>query len=163
MSLSATLLANTLSLTGRSSAAVHQQQHQHQQQQQQSQQPNVDDPISSNNNCSTTSLVNKHDSKMLVDQMSCAICLDIQVHPQTIVPCGHTYCGSCLAEIENDLCPECRSSMTSRVPALQLKGLIETLVQVPNMLDPSDIKNYQERKKTDRCRGYQVQLLHDIE
>jgi Zn-finger nucleic acid-binding protein len=153
-----------LSLTSHSFTSVGSQQQQQQQQSQQ--QDDVNDSVSSNshnnnddNSSSKTSPVNKDDSKMVLDQMCCAICLDILVNPQTIVPCGHTYCGSCLTEIDN--CPECRGSITSRVPALQLNGLIESLVQqqVPNMFNPSDLEHYQERKKTDQSQRYQVQYI----
>jgi hypothetical protein len=146
------LLASSQSLTSPSSASANTNH------QQQSQQLNFNDPNNNNNNSRS-----KYDFKMVLDQMCCAICLEILVNPQTIVPCGHTYCGPCLGEMKNDNCPECRSSMTSRVPALQLKGLIESLVQVPNTLNPSDIEHYQDRKKTDQCQGLQVRFLFGIE
>lgn len=125
------------------------------QQQQQEQKPAYKTSYDSKSN----PLMSKDDSKKVSEQLCCGICLDIMVYPQTIVPCGHTYCGSCLADIEKSHCPECRSAMTSLVPALQLKSLIETMVIMPGVFPQSDSEHYQERKKTEQCRGFQVRSL----
>jgi len=82
----------------------------------------------------------------LSDDIQCSICLDIQVHPRTLYPCGHSFCGTCLATLQQ--CPQCRQTVTSHVPAVQLENLIATLVGVPNLLESTDVKHYHQRKSS---------------
>jgi hypothetical protein len=151
-------IANPLSLISRNDVTTNNPQDQSQQLILSDLGNNTNNSNDNNNNVISSMLKpeNKDEFKLVLDQMCCAICLDILVNPQTIVPCGHTYCASCLVEIDNDQCPECRSSITSRVPALQLKGLIESLVQKPDIVNSSDIEHFQERKKKDQCQGVKV-------
>ncbi|KAG7352314.1 zinc finger C3HC4 type domain containing protein [Nitzschia inconspicua] len=95
------------------------------------------------------------DSEKVLRQLCCGICLDVMVHPQTVAPCGHSYCAKCLACVDTNQCPECRCTMISVVPALQLKGLIEMLVTtMPDMFANGDLDHYHERLKTERCEGF---------
>ncbi|GLI63900.1 hypothetical protein VaNZ11_007022 [Volvox africanus] len=50
--------------------------------------------------------------KLLRDELTCAVCLDICVRPCT-TPCGHNYCRSCLRRNTelNRPCPKCRASL----------------------------------------------------
>jgi hypothetical protein len=80
----------------------------------------------------------------LNEDVQCSVCLEIQVHSQTIHPCGHCFCKTCLDGIEN-ICPNCRQAIRHVVPARQLDSLIETLAGVPGLLDPEDVQHYQER------------------
>lgn len=82
------------------------------------------------------------------EEIQCSVCLDIQVHPRTLNPCGHSFCGSCLKQLQQ--CPQCRKHIESHVPAVQLDGLISSLVVIPNLLDKDDVEHYHERKSTTR-------------
>lgn len=50
----------------------------------------------------------------------CEICLinydTIGRKPYSLVPCGHTFCLSCMNQITSNLCPTCRSPFEGRVP-----------------------------------------------
>lgn len=50
----------------------------------------------------------------------CEICLTnydtIVRKPYSLVPCGHTFCLSCMNQIASNLCPTCRSPFEGRVP-----------------------------------------------
>eukprot|EP00339_Tiarina_fusa_P017893 CAMPEP_0116999984 /NCGR_PEP_ID=MMETSP0472-20121206/2492_1 /TAXON_ID=693140 ORGANISM="Tiarina fusus, Strain LIS" /NCGR_SAMPLE_ID=MMETSP0472 /ASSEMBLY_ACC=CAM_ASM_000603 /LENGTH=400 /DNA_ID=CAMNT_0004699555 /DNA_START=200 /DNA_END=1403 /DNA_ORIENTATION=+ len=81
----------------------------------------------------------------LSEEIQCCVCLEIQVHPRTLHPCGHTFCLSCVAKLQ--LCPQCRNTISSHTPARTLDNLITTLVSVPNMLPEDDVEQYKTRKK----------------
>ena len=50
----------------------------------------------------------------------CEICLNnydtISRKPYSLVPCGHTFCLSCMNQVTSNLCPTCRSPFEGRVP-----------------------------------------------
>lgn len=80
----------------------------------------------------------------LAEEIQCSVCLDIQVHPRTLYPCGHSFCCACLQQL--DQCPQCRNNIESHVPAVQLDSLISALVALPNLLDKGDVDHYFARK-----------------
>ena len=109
------------------------------------------DPVtlSSTTNAATATTgitIPKEAVSSLSDDIQCSICLDIQVHPRTLYPCGHSFCGSCLPTLQ--LCPQCRQTVTSHVPAVQLESLIATLVGIPNLLESNDVEHYHKRKSS---------------
>jgi len=101
------------------------------------------------------------------DDINCSICLDILVSPRTLVPCGHTFCRSCCSSdsIQNNemhrqilsftKCPHCRQPVKEMVPSRQLESLIDTLVQVPNLLfrNDDDKQHYVKRRKAETERS----------
>jgi hypothetical protein len=89
--------------------------------------------------------LSKDTATRLSEDIQCSICLEIQIHSQTLVPCGHSLCAPCLAQLTD--CPQCRAKIMGFVPSRQLDGLISNLVAVPGLLDPEDVQQYQERKK----------------
>jgi hypothetical protein len=83
----------------------------------------------------------------LSEDIQCSICLEIQIHSQTLVPCGHSLCYPCVVNDDLQDCPTCRAQITALVPSRQLDGLISNLVAVPGLLDKEDVQQYHERKK----------------
>lgn len=109
-------------------------------------------------------------SSKISDDINCPICLDILVSPRTLVPCGHTFCrGCCSSEtVQNGMhrqtlsftkCPHCREPVKETVPSRQLESLINTLVQVPNLLfrNDDDKQHYLKRRKAESQRSRTVQ------
>lgn len=93
------------------------------------------------------------------EDINCSICLDILVRPQTLVPCGHSFCRSCFSsgsqcrgghrnKLSFTNCPQCRQAVEGFVPSRQLESLIETLVTVPNFLFKNDDDKQQYLKRT---------------
>jgi hypothetical protein len=101
----------------------------------------------------STIAIRQESANRITDEIQCSVCLDIQVHPRTLNPCGHSFCGSCLDQLQQ--CPQCRNSIESHVPAIQLDGLIASLVCIPNLLDKDDVEHYNERKST-TCKEVSV-------
>jgi hypothetical protein len=81
----------------------------------------------------------------LSDEIQCSVCLEIQVHPRTLNPCGHSFCWTCVERLPQ--CPQCRKVVMGHVPARQLANLISTLVSVPKLLATDDVAHYLDRQK----------------
>jgi len=112
----------------------------------------------------------EHFSAKISDDINCSVCLDILVRPQTLVPCGHSFCRSCCCSdsLKNGRhnrqhnnnntsfftnCPHCRQTVESVVPSRQLESLIDTLRTVPNLLNEDDKQHYLERMKKENERS----------
>ena len=80
----------------------------------------------------------------------CAICMEIMVEPQTIVPCGHSFCKGCL-QTQTE-CAECRGPLHGQVTCRSLQNLIGDLVEVATtqphlaIFDKEDLESYHGRK-----------------
>ncbi|XP_073704822.1 tripartite motif-containing protein 16-like [Garra rufa] len=81
------------------------------------------------------------------DQFSCPICLELLKDPVTI-PCGHSYCMSCITDCWNKYdkeglysCPECRQSFTPR-PALNNNVMLAEMVD--NLKNTRSAQGYAE-------------------
>ena len=62
-----------------------------------------------------------------MDELTCAICYGILFRPTTIVPCGHTFCVTCMPR-EKGKCHLCRGPMQAKVCCLPLRNLITGMV-----------------------------------
>ena len=65
----------------------------------------------------------RNGSEQLHDELSCGICLDVQVHPR-VLACGHSFCARCISTAlgYNNRCPSCKNVVVSdpqRVLALE--------------------------------------------
>jgi len=66
------------------------------------------------------------------EELECGICSNILGAPQALVPCGHTFCGSCawqwIRKGKNNTCPHCRVEVidaTPLVPNIVVDQIIE--------------------------------------
>lgn len=89
----------------------------------------------------------------ITEDVTCSVCLDVMVHPRTLYPCGHSFCGGCISSV--DECPTCRQSIHGHAPARTLESLIDTLTTVEvsgcSIIPDDDRLHYQERiQKTPR-------------
>lgn len=54
--------------------------------------------------------------KILKDQITCSLCLEIMHVPVAIHPCNHHFCGSCLTALvksKQENCVQCRKTITT--------------------------------------------------
>ncbi|KAI5617027.1 finTRIM family, member 16 [Silurus asotus] len=71
---------------------------------------------------------------ILVDQLSCPVCLDLLKDPVTI-PCGHSFCKVCINDCWDQedqkgvySCPQCRHTFTPR-PVLHRNNMLAEVVE----------------------------------
>jgi hypothetical protein len=79
----------------------------------------------------------------VLEECSCAICLDLQVQSTCIVPCGHSFCQQCVAN--ETTCPTCRGTIESRVPCFALSAVVLALT-ASGLLSSDDLQAYQQRR-----------------
>ncbi|TSN03370.1 E3 ubiquitin/ISG15 ligase TRIM25 [Bagarius yarrelli] len=83
----------------------------------------------------------------LEDQFCCSVCLDALKEPVTI-PCGHSYCMSCISDFWSGLdqtavysCPQCREAFSPK-PALKKNTLLtEVMEKMKNASDQGTTSN----------------------
>ena len=80
------------------------------------------------------------------EEFICAICLEIMVEPVNVIPCGHSFCSSCLTDSVSE-CHTCRSVLTQRpIPARSLNHAIALLVEYnPGLFATDDVEHYRLR------------------
>lgn len=58
--------------------------------------------------------------KLNENEFKCEICMEdfdsLNRKPNSLVPCGHTFCIVCLEHIGNNTCPTCRSEFNNFIP-----------------------------------------------
>jgi hypothetical protein len=96
-------------------------------------------------------------SSKISEDINCSVCLDILCKPQTLIPCGHSFCKSCRSF---DSCPHCRQPVEGVVPARSLESLIDTLVRVPNLLfdNDDDKQHFLQRMKKEEQESVAEQV-----
>lgn len=90
-------------------------------------------------------------SAQVSENAMCSICLEIMIEPQTVVPCGHSFCKGCLEQQQSE-CAECRGPIQGQIICRSLTNMITDLVDVakdqPNLgiFDKEDLESYLSRK-----------------
>jgi ribosomal 50S subunit-recycling heat shock protein len=79
----------------------------------------------------------------IAEEFTCAFCLDLQVQATTLVPCGHSFCKACVAQISE--CCSCRSKFHETVPCRVLDNVIASLVSKAQVFAADDMQVYQQR------------------
>lgn len=85
-----------------------------------------------------------------LEELYCPVCLEIMAQSVTLIPCGHTFCNSCV----RTECPTCRATCPNRVTCRSLNNLIATWVQLPpdiSPFPPDDVAFYQQRIQTEQA------------
>ncbi|KAF9778622.1 hypothetical protein BJ322DRAFT_1091620 [Thelephora terrestris] len=84
----------------------------------------------------------------LAQELECGCCAALVYNPVTILPCQHSFCGSCcVLWIKNGgtTCPSCRGLSTSVIPSRALQSMVNVLLRA----DPSRIRTLSERAQAD--------------
>ncbi|KAJ3098595.1 hypothetical protein HDU97_003904 [Phlyctochytrium planicorne] len=86
----------------------------------------------------------------MLEDLQCAICVDVMVCPMSINPCGHTFCGPCIDDwfrAGKRTCPNCRQRVSkSLIPQHMLEGTINKMLTKLGQ-DESDKKERADREK----------------
>ena len=94
---------------------------------------------------------NAHTSRSAVaEELFCAFCLEILVCATTLVPCGHSFCHSCLVNVTE--CPTCRGTVQTTVHCRMVDNVIAAMVAQHHhppphgsVFAPDDVEKYHER------------------
>lgn len=54
----------------------------------------------------------------------CGVCLELMFDAQTLIPCGHTHCSTCVKKLSPAKCPECRVYFRESMPAFMVNNLM---------------------------------------
>ncbi|KAJ3388728.1 hypothetical protein HDU92_001363 [Lobulomyces angularis] len=100
----------------------------------------------------------------LDDSLTCPICRDILTTPVSVVPCLHTFCGSCLSECatKSHHCPSCRKNMKSASVNHTIASLIETYLD-DNPEKKLSTEELEERKNLNKISTANPMVFKDTE
>lgn len=90
-------------------------------------------------------------------EFKCEICMEdfdsINRKPNSLVPCGHTFCIICLEHIGSSKCPTCRSDFTNFIPNWEIiKRLNNTHIQQHVSGPPSSQPQTSQASNSDNIR-----------
>uniref|UniRef100_A0A672M3M9 Uncharacterized protein n=1 Tax=Sinocyclocheilus grahami TaxID=75366 RepID=A0A672M3M9_SINGR len=104
------------------------------------------------------------------DQFSCSVCLDLLKDPVTI-PCGHTYCKSCISECWDQedwkriySCPQCRQTFSPRPVLILSKNvmfaeMVEKLKKTRCQAAPAVLHAGSGDVQCDSCTGFKQKAV----
>jgi Zinc finger, C3HC4 type (RING finger) len=96
-------------------------------------------------------------ARMAQDEFTCAICLEYQVQSTALVPCGHSFCHSCVmnpktGKMNQKVCSVCNTRISSTIPNRAIDNCMNKLThpdqtssESPSILPTDDVQYYQER------------------
>ena len=98
---------------------------------------------------SETNSYNETLLKVMTDEVTCSICMDIIVKATVSNPCGHLFCARCLkrALSNTECCPVCRTRITSRTRSIAIDNIIRSMAMRGDFTI-SDFQNYLARSST---------------
>ncbi|KAA8901867.1 hypothetical protein FN846DRAFT_104393 [Sphaerosporella brunnea] len=69
--------------------------------------------------------------ELLAKQLLCSICTELYVDPVLVLPCSHSFCGSCAARWLqfNNTCPSCRGKVVETRPNTSAAEMSEVLLK----------------------------------
>ena len=72
--------------------------------------------------------------QMVNDEFTCAICLEYQVRSTALVPCGHSFCHTCIFDpikkkLMHKVCSVCNTKITSVVPNRTIDSCFHLIVK----------------------------------
>lgn len=72
--------------------------------------------------------------QMVEDEFTCAICLEYQVRSTALVPCGHSFCHTCIFDpikkkLMHKVCSVCNTKITAVVPNRTIDSCFHLMVQ----------------------------------
>jgi Zinc finger, C3HC4 type (RING finger) len=96
--------------------------------------PTAADAIPKDSAASTFNSSNDIMLRMAQDEFTCAICLEYQVQSTTLVPCGHSFCHSCIwnptsSKIKLKSCSVCNTHICTIVPNRTIDNCLNALIQ----------------------------------
>jgi pSer/pThr/pTyr-binding forkhead associated (FHA) protein len=96
-------------------------------------------PATSKNN-------NNNISANVQGHFTCPICQELLVATHSMVPCGHNYCGECLAGwvVNKKECPQCRQKGTSA--PIKSKSIDNVIDEIANSISDEDKEARAEKK-----------------
>jgi hypothetical protein len=80
--------------------------------------------------------------KDVTEELYCSLCLELQVEPVAIIPCGHSFCKACAKQVTQ--CPNCRNEIKGVVPNLSFANIISGLAST-SLLPYDDVMAFDER------------------
>ncbi|KAM0749727.1 hypothetical protein T439DRAFT_326604 [Meredithblackwellia eburnea MCA 4105] len=94
----------------------------------------------------------------LESQVTCGICQDVFWRPLSIIPCLHSFCGSCIKLWfeKTSTCPTCRVEANSISPAHAATSLVEMFLGLPGNEDAGRSQEEKDKMDGDYMPGQKI-------
>ena len=63
----------------------------------------------------------KNSLEAAASHFKCQICISEDI-THVLVPCGHTFCGTCVEQLQRNKCPMCRTNIEKKVKFFVAEG-----------------------------------------
>jgi hypothetical protein len=95
----------------------------------------------------------------IAEEFMCAFCLDVLVQATTLVPCGHTFCLSC---VKHKTCPTCRADINTTVPCRAMSNAIQAMTCTQSYFTQDDLEVYRQRVAASAPKQQEQDISHRI-